>query len=353
MARQLPVLAMDRHEIARTHERQHELQLLFAAVPGNMHVLEPLVDHLGAASGDVVDHSSDGFFIPRDGTCREHHGVARSHFHVAVIVDADAGQRGVRFALRSCGDAHDLARHTIGHLAVADQDAWRDRQISKTLRDRGIVDHAAADKRHLTAEPRGQIHENLHPVDARRERGDDQLAAHIREDFLEGVDHVQIRPREPASIDIGAVAEQREYPRAPELGEAMKIEVLAVDGRLIDLEVARVDEGPDRTVNGHRNAVGHAVGHPNELHLQLADAYPIAGLDSDEPALGFEAMLPELLCHELQGQRRAVDRPVDVRQHVRHGADVVFVSVRQHERLWPTTLGLQIGKVRDDEIDAQ
>ena len=30
---------------------------------------------------------------------------------------------------------------------------------------------------------------------------------------------------------------------------------------------------------------------------------------------------------------RAVDRAVEERQHVRHGADVILVAVRQHERL--------------------
>ena len=33
-----------------------------------------------------------------------------------------------------------------------------------------------------------------------------------------------------------------------------------------------------------------------------------------------------------QRQRRAVDRAVEVRHDVRHGADVVLVAVRQHQR---------------------
>ena len=49
-------------------------------------------------------------------------------------------------------------------------------------------------------------------------------------------------------------------------------------------------------------------------------------------ALSVVAVLVELGLDQRQRERRAVDRPVHVRQHVRHRADVVLVPVRQHER---------------------
>ena len=55
--------------------------------------------------------------------------------------------------------------------------------------------------------------------------------------------------------------------------------MLAVDGRLIDLEVAGVDDEPDRRPDGQRDAVRHAVRHANELHLEWADRDAIAGPD--------------------------------------------------------------------------
>ena len=42
MLRQLPELAVNRHEIARPHERQHQLQLLLAAVARDVDVLDAL-----------------------------------------------------------------------------------------------------------------------------------------------------------------------------------------------------------------------------------------------------------------------------------------------------------------------
>ena len=58
--RQLPELAVNRHEIARPDERQHQLQLLLAAVARDVNVLDALVNHVGAAPRDVVDHAPDG-----------------------------------------------------------------------------------------------------------------------------------------------------------------------------------------------------------------------------------------------------------------------------------------------------
>ena len=57
-----------------------------------------------------------------------------------------------------------------------------------------------------------------------------------------------------------------------------------------------------------------------------------AGATASRPCAGVEAVLLELRLDERERQRRAVDRAVDVRQHVRHRADVILVAVRQHER---------------------
>ena len=63
-----------------------------------------------------------------------------------------------------------------------------------------------------------------------------------------------------------------------------------------------------------------------DLHA-IARAAP--GVSRAFPA---SSSVVELVLDEGQRQRRSVDRAVEVRQHVRHGADVILVAVRQHER---------------------
>ena len=72
-------------------------------------------------------------------------------------------------------------------------------------------------------------------------------------------------PVKPLPIDVRAVGEQREHAGGAELGEAVEVEVLAVERRLVDLEVAGVDHDAARRLDRQRHAVRHAVRDAQEL----------------------------------------------------------------------------------------
>ena len=154
-----------------------------------------------------------------------------------------------------------VARHSTScagiavDVGVADLRAGGNPQIPEPLGDLRVLHHAAPEERHLAIELRGEVHEDLHPVDARRERGHDQPAGGAGEDLLERFDDFALRSGEAAAVDVGAVGKQRQDARRAELREPVHVEMLAVDRRLIDLEVARVDDDADRRVNGERDAV--------------------------------------------------------------------------------------------------
>src|SRR5205085_6138012 len=96
----------------------------------------------------------------------------------------------------------------------------------------------------------------------------------------------ELRPGEPASIDVGAVGEQREDAVGAELREPVHVEMLAVDWRLIDLEVAGMDHNARWRMNRERDTVGHAVRDADELDLKRPDRDPIARSNGSE-RLGF------------------------------------------------------------------
>ncbi len=62
-------------------------------------------------------------------------------------------------------------------------------------------------------------------------------------------------PVKPAPIDVGAVGEQHQHAGGAELREPVEIDVLAVERRLIDLEVAGVDHHAVRRLDRQRHAV--------------------------------------------------------------------------------------------------
>ena len=70
------------------------------------------------------------------------------------------------------------------------------------------------------------------------------------------------------------------------------------------------------------------------------------GLTRTSRRLDLVAGLLELVLDQRERERRAVDRALDVRQHVRHRADVILVAVRQHQR--GDREALERPEVRDD-----
>ena len=174
-----------------------------------------------------------------------------------------------------------------------------------------------------------------------------QLAGGRRENLLERVLDLELGAGKALAIDVGAVGKQRQHARAAELGESMDVEMLAVDRRLIDLEIAGMHDRSRRRMNRQRDAIGHAVRHAQELDLAVADADALARLHGDQPIAGIDAVLFELRPHERQRQRRAVNRTVDERPHIRNAADVIFVAVRQEQRGRPRLALLQVGADRE------
>ena len=158
---------------------------------------------------------------------------------------------------------------------------------------------------------------------------DHELALRAGEELLERVDDLDLGPGESLAIDVGAVGEERQHALRAELGEAVQVEVLAVDRRLIDLEVAGVDDDADRRRDGQRHAVGHAVRDADELDRERPDGDRLPRLDRLQPVAGVDAVLLELRLDQRQRHGGAVDRAVEQRHHVRDGADVILVAVRQ------------------------
>ncbi len=291
------------------------------------------------------------FSLPGIDARRQDHGVVRADLHVAVVVDRDPRQRRHRLALRAGAEAQDVLRRVARHVGVADLHAGGNAQVAEALRDLRVLDHPAADERHLAVELRRQIDEDLHPVDARGEGRDDQPPARAGEDLLERLDHFGFRAGEAAAVDVGAVGEERQHPLGAELREAVDVEMLAVDRRLIDLEVAGVDDDAERRMNGQRHAVGHAVRDADEFDRERTDVTRSRGRTGTSSGVA-KAVLAQLGLDQREGQRRAVDRAVDERRHVRHAADVILVPVRQHQRARAAFL-LEIGEVRDDAVHAE
>src|SRR5262245_37158045 len=179
--------------------------------------------------------------------------------------------------------------------------------MTKAQRDLRALVHPAADKRDATIELHRQVHKDLHPVDARRKRRDDNLPFGAGEDLLERILDVHLRTGIAAAVDVRAVAEQREHALGAALADAMQVERLAGKRRLIDFEIAGVNQNALRRPDGQRHTVRHAVRDADELDLEWANRDDVPRLDGYQAVGGLDAVLFEFRLDEGEGERRAVD----------------------------------------------
>jgi hypothetical protein len=238
----------------------------------------------------------------------------------------------------------------VGHVAVADEHARRHLEEAEPLRHLRVLHHAPADERDLPPELRRQAHQDLHPVDARGEGRHQQPAGRTREHLLERLDDVELRAAVAAAIDVRAVGEERQHALGAERREPVEVEVLAVERRLVDLEVAGVHDDPSGVCSASAMQSGMlCVTRMNSTSISPTARGP--RLHRHGALAEVDLALLELAREQGMGERRRVHRAVDVGQHVRHRADVVFVPVRQHQRL---RLSLaQVRHVGDDEVHAR
>ena len=98
--RQLPVFAVNRHEVARADQIEDQLQLLAAGVAGNMQARAHIaIEHLRAASVQVIDHLEDRTLVPGNHLGAKGHDVAVFNVDQVVLADSGASQRRTRLAL--------------------------------------------------------------------------------------------------------------------------------------------------------------------------------------------------------------------------------------------------------------
>ena len=122
--------------------------------------------------------------------------------------------------------------------------------------------------------------------------------------------------------------------------------------RLVDLEVAGVDDEPDRRADGQRDAVRHAVRDANELDRERADRDAVARPDGLETR-PFEAVLLQLRFDQRERQRRS-RRSGPLTCGITCGTPPMWSS-------WPCVSTsaatppflLQVREVRDDPVDAE
>ena len=179
------VVAVERHDVARPDEVEHQLDLLRVAVAGGVDRRVAGRDHVAADVVEPVDRLVDGALVAGDRRGGEDDGVAVVQLDLRVVAVGHAPQRAERLALGARGDDHELVVGPVVDLARLDEDALGHVDVAQRAADVHVLAHRAPDERDLAAVRRGGVDDLLDAVDVRREARDDDAPLAAAEDLLQ------------------------------------------------------------------------------------------------------------------------------------------------------------------------
>ena len=226
--------------------------------------------------------------------------------------------------------------------------------IAQLLRHGRVVDHAAAAEGHLAAILHGEVDDLLDAVDVRRKGGDDDaLVLRPGKEIADAGGHLLLGGGKAGLLGVGRVAQQGQNALLAVIGQGGKVGGAAGQRGIIDLEVAGLDDGARRAVDGEGHGVRDGVVHMDRLHRKAAQLDLLSGGDLHELGLARKAEFLQLVADEAAGQAGAVDGQVELLQQVGDAADVILVAVGDEQTLDLILVLHHEGHVGDDHIDAE
>ncbi len=246
----------------------------------------------------VVDGPMDRLLVAGDGVGAEHHGVTGVQRDHRMLGAGNAAERGERFALGAgAEDAQLRVREPLG-LARRHQGARPGLQVAELLGDAHVVEHRAA--HHQAASPgllRGPDH-LLQARDVGAEGGDQDPPRGSLHDRMDARPHRPLTRGHALDLGVGAVAEQQQHALVAEPGQPGQVGRLAVHRGLVHLEVAAVDDHPQRGVQSQGAGVGDRMGGVDPLHRDAAKSDRITGAHGVQPGGLDQPVLAQLVAQD-------------------------------------------------------
>src|SRR6266850_5599970 len=283
VAEKMPVFAVNGDEILRLHELQQEFLFFLACVTRNVNCARGIiVVDQRAAPEHVVQHPENSLFISGDDACRKNYAVVFVHGNVAMIVHGNARERRHGLGLAPARQNDDALRIEAPNVLLAHHHSVGDPQQLERVRDFHVINHATADERNFAVHARSNVNDLLNSVNGGSEARQDHAARRRAAQLLDTRNNRPLGWRETGALDVCRIAEEREHAFVAVFCERMKIKRRAADGRLVDLEVARVNDHAERSANRKRDAIDGAVRYGNEFNFIRSDFHQAAWKDFAE-----------------------------------------------------------------------
>ena len=352
MGAQVNGLAVNRHKVGGLGHGHQELELLLAAVARDVDECAILIPHVAAKLGQAVDDLLHGLLVAGNGSCREDDGIALVDGERLVLAVGHAGQGRQRLALRTGAHDDDLIVGQVINVEGIDDIGIVDVEIAKLTRHAGVGEHRTSGHDDLAATLAGGIADLLQAMDVARERRDEHAARRV----LDGVQQVGadlgLGLGKARNRGVGGVGKQQVDALLGKAADGGIVGRDAIDGRLVELKVARVHNGALVGANKHAQSTRNGVRHGEEVERDATEIDVAAALDLTELGRA-NAELGELTLDKTERQLAREDGHlvVEVLQQVRKRTGVVLVAVGDDDAAELLLVLQDIGVVGKHQVD--
>ena len=352
MGAQVNGLAVNRHKVGGLGHGHQELELLLAAVARDVDECAILIPHVAAKLGQAVDDLLHGLLVAGNGSCREDDGIALVDGERLVLAVGHAGQGRQRLALRTGAHDDDLIVGQVINVEGIDDIGIVDVEIAKLTRHAGVGEHGTSGHDDLAATLAGGIADLLQAMDVARERRDEHAARRV----LDGVQQVGadlgLGLGKARNRGVGGVGKQQVDALLGKAADGGIVGRDAIDGRLVELKVARVHNGALVGANKHAQSTRNGVRHGEEVERDATEIDVAAALDLTELGRA-NAELGELTLDKTERQLAREDGHlvVEVLQQVRKRTGVVLVAVGDDDAAELLLVLQDIGVVGKHQVD--
>ena len=350
MAHQHAIFAVHRNEKFRMDEGNHRLELFLRAVAGDVDLHGAIGNDVRAETHQFINRAADARLVSGNRRGRNNHRIARVNGNLAMAPARHARETGHRFALAARRQNAELVFAVAIHLVRLDQRPFRHLEIAELAGNRDDIHHGAAENAHFPVMRDGGIDGHLHAGHIRRECRQNDAPLHAGKRTHQSVGHDRFRRRVAGTLRIRGVRAERQHPAMPDFREFMHIHELPVDRRVIEFEIARVDDRAKRRAEINPARIRNRMADMEETDFENTEDVFFPRFNHIERRL-LDARFFEFPFDEPASQPRRVHRRRHLAQKIRKRTDMILVPVRNHNGANFFFIFDEIAEIRDDDVD--
>ena len=312
-----------------------------------------VIYHLSALLAQLIDHLGNRFLIARNGRCRNDDLITVTDFHLLMTGECHTVQCAHGFTLGTGTYHNDLALGIPVDVRNVNQDILGCMQITQLHSNIGNVLHAASADGNLSAMVGCCIQYLLYAIDVGSEGSNNNSLVTALELCLEGSSDFHFTRRITGTLHIGGITHQCQHTLLAQLAKTGQVNHFTRNRCGVNLKVTGVDHHTQRCLDCQRNRICNGMVGVDQLNVKAAQPDMVTGTDALDLDLLGHAVLLKFGIENTGSQSGTINRDIQFLEHIRQRADMVLMSMGNHNAANLVSMTAQVGDIRDNQVNTQ